>query len=214
MIITYYGHEFFKITAGELTVAVNPVSKESTKKSTRFGADLVLITDPTNNDVNGSEQMFYNGSTPFVISGAGEYEMKGIFVKGYSVEHRDTEGAMRKGSAVVYWMSFDGIAICFLGGLPSVNLPPALTSDLDDIGVLFVPIGGGDVTNAEQAHRIGVQVEPAFIVPMHFDDNTETLSALIKEGGEQSGDALDKLTIKKKDTADVTGHVVVLNAKT
>jgi hypothetical protein len=44
MIITYFGGEFFKVQFGDITLAFNPISKESKLKPSRFGADIVLST--------------------------------------------------------------------------------------------------------------------------------------------------------------------------
>jgi L-ascorbate metabolism protein UlaG (beta-lactamase superfamily) len=44
MIVTYLGHESFKIQYGDLTIAINPPSKNSDYKTSKFGADVVLQT--------------------------------------------------------------------------------------------------------------------------------------------------------------------------
>ena len=82
MIITYFGKQFFKIQQGDMVLAFNPVSKSSkTGISAHFGADIALVT--TNYpDYNGIEQLSHGEREPFVITGPGDYEVKGIFVKG------------------------------------------------------------------------------------------------------------------------------------
>ena len=83
MIITHYGGEFFKIQFGDATLALNPVSKDSKLKPTRFGADVALVSldDP---DFNGVDQIGFGEKMPFIISGPGEYEINGIFIQGFS----------------------------------------------------------------------------------------------------------------------------------
>jgi hypothetical protein len=82
MIITYQGVEFFKVQFGDTILAFNPVSKESKFKPTRFFADIAL--DSANHpDFNGTENLSYNGKDTIVITGPGEYETKGVFVKGF-----------------------------------------------------------------------------------------------------------------------------------
>src|SRR5258708_39937170 len=80
MVITYFGHEFFKIQLGDLTLAINPISKDSKLKGARFGADIALIStnDP---DGNGVDQVAFGERQPFVIEGPGEYEVKNVFIK-------------------------------------------------------------------------------------------------------------------------------------
>jgi hypothetical protein len=47
MIITFLGAESFKVSFGDTTLAFNPISKDSTLKSAKFGADIVLSTQPS-----------------------------------------------------------------------------------------------------------------------------------------------------------------------
>src|SRR5450631_1774437 len=82
MVITHYGGEFFKIAFGDATLALNPISKDSKLKPSRFGADVALVS-LNHEDFNGVEQIGFGEKTPFVVSGPGEYEIKGIFIKGF-----------------------------------------------------------------------------------------------------------------------------------
>ena len=66
MIVTYHSEESFKISQGDLSLAVNPQSKVS--------ADVTLFT------TGRSETSDKSG---FVIDGPGEYEIKDIFIKGF-----------------------------------------------------------------------------------------------------------------------------------
>ena len=85
MIISYYGRQHFKLQVGDLTVAINPVSKEGKGKVAKYGADITLLT--TNHlDYNGAEQTELGAKSPFVIRGAGEYEVQNIFIKGFTTE--------------------------------------------------------------------------------------------------------------------------------
>ncbi len=56
MIITNLGIESFKVQFGDTTIAFNPISKESKFKSTRFFADIALVS-LNHPDMNGSENL-------------------------------------------------------------------------------------------------------------------------------------------------------------
>src|SRR3990167_6524276 len=116
MIITYHGLEAFKISQGELTLAINPVSKDSKLgKASRFGADITLIT--TNHpDMNGRDQTSRGDRESFIIDGPGEYEVKDIFIKGFL-----SEGVAKKINTI-YLISFEGMNLCFLGALANPEL--------------------------------------------------------------------------------------------
>ena len=85
MIINYLGGEFVKVQFGDTIIAFNPISKESKLKPSKFGADIVLssINHP---DFNGIDQVVFGEKKPFAIAGPGEYEVKGVFIKGFASE--------------------------------------------------------------------------------------------------------------------------------
>ena len=84
MIITYQGIEFFKVQFGDVTIALNPVSKESKFKSSKFGSDIAIIS-ADDDDFNGADVVAFAEKAPFVVSGPGEYEIKGITIKGFEL---------------------------------------------------------------------------------------------------------------------------------
>jgi len=60
MIITAHGAESIKISHGDLTLAFNPISKESKLKSTSYGADVAFVS-VWHPDMNGIEAVTRNG---------------------------------------------------------------------------------------------------------------------------------------------------------
>lgn len=208
MIITYYGGEFFKVQTGDTTIAFNPVGKESKWKTSRFGADVALVS-LNHDDFNGADQLSYGERRAFVISGPGEYEVKGIFIKGFPVETTYKGG---KKINTVYSVFFDNISLCFLGALGN---PKAINSEtkegIDDVDVLFVPIGGGDVLSPAAAHEASLLFDPKIIIPMYIEGEGKgtPLAMFLKEAGDGATEA-DKLTIKKKDLEGKEGEIVVL----
>src|SRR5262245_34814780 len=110
MIITYLGKEFFKIQQGDLTIGINPVSKDSSEKVTRFGSKIALST--TNHpDFNGFENVTHGETVPFDINGPGDYEVDGIFIKGVMTESILED---KKYINTIYSLSIENIALCFL----------------------------------------------------------------------------------------------------
>lgn len=209
MIITHYGREHFKLQVGDLTVAVNPVSKDGRGKTTKYGADICLIT--TNHpDYNGREQAEMGAKVPFVISGAGEYEVAGVFIKGFSTETKLKDGKNEKVyQNTSYVLTLDNIRITFLGAL-STPLKPEHKEIIDETDVLFVPVGSDTfLLNPYDAHKLAVSLEPSLIVPMDYDE--QSLPVFLKEAGGQKGEPVEKLTIKKKDLEGKLGEVVLFH---
>ena len=201
MIVSYHGAECFKISQGDITLAFNPISKDSKLKPSRFGADITLIT--TNHpDTNGRDQTSRGDKSSFIIDGPGEYEIKNIFIKGFL-----SEGADKK-TNTIYLVSFEGMNLCFLGALVNPALSVEILESIEDVDILFVPIGGGDVLDSVVAYKLAVSIEPSVIIPMHYTD--ATLKQFLKEGGDEKVESLDKYVVKKKDLEGKESEIVVL----
>jgi L-ascorbate metabolism protein UlaG (beta-lactamase superfamily) len=208
MIVTYYGKQFFKIQLGDRTIAYNPIGKESKFKASRFGADIVL-SSLRHPDFDGADQCAYGEREPFVIIGPGEYEVGGIFIKGFGVP---TTYDGEKKINTVYSMVFEGINLCLLGSLPTTDsLSNEVKEGLGEIDVLFAPVRGGDTLTPAGAYKLTLALEAKVIIPMDYDGDKKIIDALVKESGENA-ETLDKFTFKKKDLEDKEGGVVVLNA--
>ncbi len=205
MIITYFGKQFFKITQGEMTIAFNPVSKNSKSGiSAHFGADIALIT--TNHpDYNGIEQLSRGDREPFAITGPGDYEVKEIFIKGVM---SDTVLAGKNYINTIYQLSVDNINIAFLGALSNPEISKEAREAVGEPDILFVPVGGNGLLNTKQSAKLALSFEPKMIIPMDYDD--ALLKAFLKEIGDEKAEAIDKLTIKRKDLEGKEGEVVVL----
>lgn len=209
MVISYLGGQCFKVSQGDLTLAFNPPSKDSSLKASKFGSDIVLVSQ-NHEDFNGVENASFGDREPFVISGPGEYEVKGVAVRGFASE---TEYGGQKSINTIYSVALEGMNLCFLGSLSSSDIPNTAKQELDDIDILFLPIGDQGVLDYDKAYALAVQLEPKAIVPMHYGEigSKDALKAFLKEAGEDVK-PIDKLTVKKKDLDAKEGEIVVLQS--
>ncbi|KKS27715.1 MAG: Zn-dependent hydrolase of the metallo-beta-lactamase superfamily [Parcubacteria group bacterium GW2011_GWC1_42_11] len=208
MIVTYYGKQFFKVQLGERTIAYNPIGKDSKEKGSRFGADIVL-SSLRHPDFNGADQCAYGDRQPFVISGPGEYEVGGIFIKGFGTE---TKYSNEKKINTVFSVMFEGINLCFLGSLASPDsLSREVKEGLGEIDVLFAPIGSGEELSAADAYKLTLALEAKVVIPMDYEQTKGSLEAFIKESGENA-ETMEKFTFKRKDLEGKEGGVVVLKS--
>lgn len=207
MVITYHGGEFFKIQFGDMTIAYNPISKDSKLKSSKFGANIALIS-LNNPDFNGADQVSFGDKKPFVANGPGEYEVNNVFIKGFLSESKYQDKSLIN---TIYSVVLEGMNLCFLGGLNG-EMPSEILENLGDIDVLFVPIGGEGVLNPVEANKLITKLEPRLVIPMHYDQmgNSKSLQVFLKESGSEDVKAIDKLTLKKKDLEGKEGDVMVL----
>lgn len=204
MVITHHGGQCFKLSFGDTSLAFNPVSKKSKLEESKFGTDAVFIT-MWHPDFNGAEQMKHGNKEPFVASGPGEYEIGSISARGFGVKTK-YEGAEYYNT--IYQVRLEEMNIVFLGALGDIEIDPKILSELGEIDILFVPIGGGDVLEVPQASKLATKLEARLIIPMHYD--AAAISSFLKEHGAEGVKPIDKLTIKRKDVVMMEGEVVTL----
>lgn len=211
MVITHHGGQCFKVTLGDLTIVFDPIAKNGTLPSVRFGADIALVSRD-HSDMNGVEEVTYGEKVPFAITGPGEYERAGVTVQGF-LSHSQYGLSKGEESAVntIYALTLEDMTLVHLGALHDKELPQEAREGIDEIDVLFVPVGGDGVLSASEAHELAVSLEPKIIIPMHWNGMGEakSLEAFVKEGGNGS-EKSDKLTLKKKDLVGRDGSILVV----
>lgn len=202
MIITYHGAGMVKLQVGETIVAINPISKETSSKAPRFGADLALISlpDPL---YNGVENVTFGERVPFVVDGPGEYEVKGSFIRG--VVSSGPNGAIN----TIYTLTLDNLNICHLGALASADLPEETVETIGVVDILFIPAGGHSTLSAKAAEKVTGLIAPKLIIPVEWESQEE-LKTFLKELGETGAEQTDKLTIKRRDLEGKESEVVVV----
>jgi L-ascorbate metabolism protein UlaG (beta-lactamase superfamily) len=205
MIITYQGGAFVKVQFGDITLAVNPISKDSKLKSSRFGADIALVS-VNHLDFCGVDQVSFGEKKAFAVTGPGEYEIKDVFIKGFKSESK-YGGEDRLNT--IYTVNLENMNLCFLGAHSNKDLPSEVAEAIDDVDILFVPVGDDGVLSPADANKLAVKLEPKLIIPLYFGNNA-ALKAFLKEAGEEDAKPQDKLTLKKKDLEGTEADVVVL----
>ncbi len=210
MVITHFGKAYFKLTLGDLTIAINPPSKESKEmpKPPRFGADIALVS-LRHPDYDGPETVSLGDKEPFVIDGPGSYEIKDIFFTGAS---STTVFDGKEKINTVYSFELDGIKIAFMGIL---NNDAVLSGEAKEIAsiadIIFVPIGGGNVYDSTKAYKQALAFEPNVVIPYEYDD--ASLAKFLKDGGQEKAEVLEKYTVKRRDLDGKQGAIIVIESK-
>ncbi len=214
MVITHHGGQCFKVTFGDLTLVFDPVSKAGTLPAVRFGADIALVSR-NHPDMNGTDEVSFGGKEPFLIKGPGEYEHSGVTVQGFLTK---SQYALPKGQLdavnTVYAVTLEGMTLVHLGALSDAVLSHEAREAIDEIDVLFVPVGGDGVLSPAEASKLAVSLQPKIIIPMHWEGMGEkdALDSFLKEEGSKDAEKVDKLMLKKKDTLEKDGAIIVLTA--
>ncbi len=142
MVITHHGGQCFKVTFGDFTLVFDPISKGGSLPAVRFGTDIALVSR-THPDMNGIDEVTFNGKEPFVIDGPGEYEHSGVTIQGFLTK---SQYGLPKGQLdavnTVYAVSLEDMTLVHLGALSDPVLSHEAREAIDEIDVLFVPVGG------------------------------------------------------------------------
>ena len=211
MIITWYGHSCFKIQSGDLVVITDPFAKEIGLTPPRVRSDIVTVThdhfDHANTETLAGE--------PFVITGPGEYEVKGVYIHGVETFHDSEQGAKR-GLNTIYTINTEDITVAHMGDFGEDMIRPETADELGSIDILMIPVGGTYTIDAKAAAKIVKQLEPRFVIPMHYalkglSFKLDGLDAFLKEMGAGTVEPVEKFSIKKKDIGTEEKTEVVTN---
>lgn len=188
-----------------------PFSKEIGLTPPRGKADILLLNDSSLSKEDASQI-----DAGFVISGAGEYEMGGIYVNGISISAEDRISTM-------YIINIEDIRICHLS---NINKEQALgiLDKMGQVDILMISIGGKDkegnyiYLNEEEALKVIGEIDPRVVIPMNFKIPKLKIDLagsekFLKASGAQGVAALDKYTIKKRDLPSEGREVVLLKTE-
>lgn len=195
-----------------VTIITDPFSPEKVGlKLPRLEADIVTISHD-HDDHNNSAAV---KGEPRLITGAGEYEIKGVFIEGVFSYHDDQKGAER-GTNIMYRYEIEDLSVTHLGDL-GTELDNKQLESLEGTDILLVPVGGVYTINAATAVKVINQIEPRIVIPMHYDvsglklsKKLDPLESFLKAIGVKPRQE-EKLKIVKKDLPQENMEVVVLS---
>ena len=208
MVISYYGLSCFKIQSGDTSLVFDLPAKKSGLESPHFHADIAFQSHGHKGHSGAGE--IPEEKKTFLISEPGEYEIKGIYIRGMKSFH-DSVSGKKHGTNTVYMVRCENVKLCFMGDFGEKEIRPELKEELGEIDVLFVPIGGETVLDAEGARKAINQIEPFVAIPMHYPNNGKALKSFLAEMGQKDVKPLEKFSIKKKDITENGTQVVILS---
>jgi L-ascorbate metabolism protein UlaG (beta-lactamase superfamily) len=213
MEITYIGHSCFKVKGKEITLVIDPYDPKIGYKLPKLECDVLLSTH------NHADHNNFAGVSNYklLIDTPGEYEISGVFVYGIPVFHDEKQGSER-GENIIYMIEIDGVTLLHLGDLGH-DLSKETLEKLSDIDVLMIPVGGKFTIDAETASEVISEIEPGYVLPMHY--KTADLTSVVgldgldkfldEMGVENNVKKDDKLKIGSKSDVPEDTQVVILN---
>ena len=198
MVLTWLGHSCFRLEGKDVSLLIDPFSKEIGLRAPRIKDNLILVTHKHYDHANleGLE-----GET-MVIDGPGEYESRGVYVHGIPSFH-DNSGGSERGLNTIYVIKLEEVTICHLGDFGQEKLDDQQLDLIGNVDVLLVPVGGKYTIGYKEAAAIVGQIEPKMIVPMHYKipdlkiEGLDGVDKFLKEIG-LTPEKVDKLKITPK----------------
>lgn len=189
-----------------INVVCDPYSEASNLPKLNAKADVVTVSGP---------EGFGSIADAMVIDTPGEYEVKGATVIGVPAQLHIDESGYR---GTVFSILIDGVNVVVTGNI-SGKLDEQQVENLGQADVLIVPVGGKGLTlDAEGAAEVVTQLEPSYVIPVHFDDGVTTYSipqdnvdTFLKEMG-ASPEPQSKLRINPKEAPAETQVILLTRA--
>ena len=203
MDITYLGVGAVRLSGKNINVVCDPYDNSAGLGKLSARADVVTKSGPDG---------FGTVEGAMVINAPGEYEVKGAMITGVPARlHIDEDGSR----ASVFSLLIDGVNVVVAGNIAG-KIDDRELESLGKVDVLVVPVGGRGLTlDAEGAASVVAQLEPSYVVPVHYDDPDTTYAMpqasvedFLKEMG-SSPEPTGKLKVNAKEFPEET-QVVLL----
>jgi len=166
MQISWHGLSCFSITTkgpqGDVTAVVDPYDNSIGLRFPRTLAADVVMSSHNEKDANNVDAVQGN---PFVIKSPGEYEVKGVFVYALAGALKPAKEGAKASPNNIYRIIIEGVVIAHLGAL-NRELSDAELTDLKDVDILMIPVGGGRVMEPKTAVKVISQIDPRVVMPM------------------------------------------------
>jgi L-ascorbate metabolism protein UlaG (beta-lactamase superfamily) len=208
--VTWLGHGCFRLRGRNAAVVTDPYPPSIGLKLSRQDADLVTVSHAHEN--HSYTQLVRDA---YEICGPGEYEVAGVSVIGVPTYH-DAEKGVRHGRNIVYLIEIDDVRICHLGDLGH-RLDDVDAETVSSADILLVPVGGRTAINATQAAEVVRQLEPRYVIPMHYaipglKVELDPIERFLKEMGVATAEPLPKLSVQAS-SGEYETKVIVLEPK-
>ncbi len=209
MEISWVGHSCFRIKGKEAVVITDPCHPSIGYSLGKLRADIVTLSHfhPGHSYIEAVEGEFKQIQAP------GEYELKGVFITGIAAFHDNSRGSER-GKNTIYVFEIDGVTLCHLGDIGHSPVSSG-EEEMNDIGVLFLPVGGVSTINSSMAAEIVRNLAPKIVIPMHYKTpalvrDLEPVDTFLKKLGIKEITSQPRLSVNRS-TLPASTQVVILN---
>jgi L-ascorbate metabolism protein UlaG (beta-lactamase superfamily) len=220
MQIIWHGQSCFEIIIAKgkgehIAILIDPPDEAKTGlKAPKTDAQIVLLT---NFDYTvGKAELGKIAPGAFLIDGPGEYEIKGVYVRGTDFNFGGKESAKNSLAGTIYTIEAEEMKLCHLGNFNRPELFIPQVEKIGNVDILMAPAGDGKNFGAKEAMKAVSQIEPSIVVPMNYEIpklkiESGNLKEFLQAAGIKEIEPLPKLTIKKKEINAEEAKIIVLN---
>jgi len=195
--ITWLGASALLLKGRDIRVLVDPAYQPA--KASSNGSFEIVVSSAAGENRLRPEQ------GPQVVARQGEYELRGVSVRGVAT-----------GSGTVFVTEVDEVAICDFGELPGALEVEAIDA-LGTIDVLAVSVQEGSAQRARELTNLVSQLQPAVLIPVGYrasgDGSLGELAPFAQEMGLAQVSPQPKLTLSGSPGISDETRVVVLEAR-
>lgn len=215
MDIIWHGHSFFEIKGKadgqRITIAIDPLDESIGLKPKKIRADILLLSHYHRDHLNKNT---IEGE-PFLVDTPGEYEIKGVKIRGIPSLHDKLKGK-KSGLNTIFKIELGKVKICHLGDFSENEISPERLEYLFGIDILLIPIGGKSTISGKEAAKILKEIEPRIVIPMHYkikglDLNLEDEKEFLKSMGIKEKAKIKKLKVRKSELGKEGPEVILLS---
>ena len=207
MEIKYLGHSSFLIKTKTARIVTDPYNSDMVGlRFPKTEADIVTVSHNHADHNEVKNVLGLNGVAPLVIDMPGEFEKMGVRIFGFQSYHDKTKGQDR-GENILYKIESEGVSVLHCGDLGFVP-DESFLETIGEVDILIVPVGGFYTIDSDEAVSLVKKIEPAIVIPMHYNTEKSTnkegskltgVSEFTKKFGIENLTPIPKLIYKKEE---------------
>ena len=163
MRIKWLGQSCFLITNKRgINILTDPFDDTLGYKMTKEKINIITIS---HEHYDHNNTMGIKGK-PVVLKGSVNRDTHKMIFKGISSYHDSVYGKHR-GKNTIFVIKTDEMILCHLGDLGHL-LENVQLEEINQVDILFIPVGGYYTLNHIQADQVIEQLKPKIVLPMHY----------------------------------------------
>ena len=152
----WHGQAAFSLRSSHGNVFIDPFGDVSSLRS----CGIVFEYPPIEVEAIAGEQAVLRSTAGRLESPLGE-------ILAIASEHDEAAGTER-GPNTIFVFELDGLRLAHFGDFGQKQLRPDQRGAIGGVDLAFLPVGGGPTIGAQQAPTIVNELDPRWVVPMHY----------------------------------------------